>query len=207
MKGGKIMFLKKSRPLAVILIALLVAIVGVTGCGKTNLKTQANISSTPNNTNAVASSSSESNTPTPNSTPAQATNKITLYFPTPDASGLVPLERSVTVSNGEIIKAMFSELSNPPAGLERSLPQGTQLLSATVKDGVATLDLSKEFKSNFAGGGTGEQMILYSIVNTLTTLPNVQSVQFLLNGEKKIAILGEIDTSTPLKRDESLIQK
>lgn len=197
----------KSRPLALILIVLLIAIVGITGCGTSNLKTQSTTASTTqDNSNSVANSSSASSTPSPNTTAPQATN-VTLYFPTSDATGLVAVERSVNVTNGEIIKAMFTELKNAPAGLEPSLPKGTELLSASVKDGVATLDLSKEFKSNFEGGGTGEQMILYSIVNTLTTLPNVQSVQLLLNGEKKVAILGEMDTSVPLTRDESLISK
>ncbi|AHF07830.1 GerMN domain-containing protein [Desulfitobacterium metallireducens] len=200
------MFLRKTRPLALILIVVLVMMLGVTGCGTSNLQTQATATPTPNETNAVANSSSANNTPTPNSTTAQAT-PVTLYFPTPDASGLVAVEKTVNVSNGEVIKAMFNEFNNPPTGLERVLPKGTELLDASIKDGVATLNLSKEFKSNFEGGGTGEQMILYSIVNSLTTLPNVQSVQFLLNGEKTIAILGEMDTSGPLKRDESLITK
>lgn len=200
------MLLKKTRPLALILIAVFVVIIGLTGCGTSNLQTQATATSTPNDSNDDANSSSENNISTSNSTTPQAT-PVTLYFPTPAASGLVAVERTVDVSNGEVVKAMFNELNNPPAGLEEVLPQGTALLSATIKDGVATLNLSKEFRSNFKGGGTGEQMILYGIVNTLTTLPDVQSVQFLLNGEKTIAILGELDTSTPLTRDESLITK
>lgn len=198
------MSLKKSRPLTLLLIVLL-TVLGIAGCGTSNLKTQSNISSQNEATNP-ANSSSESNTPASNTAAPQATS-VTLYFPTADASGLVAVERSINVSNGEIIKAMFTELKNPPAGLEPALPKGTELLQSSVKDGIATLDLSKEFKSNFSGGGTGEQMILYSIVDTLTTLPNVQRVEFLLDGEKKIAILGELDTSTPLTRDESIIRK
>ena len=50
-------------------------------------------------------------------------------------------------------------------------------------------------------------MVLYSIVNTLTAQTNIQSVVFLLEGEKTVAILGELDTTTPIKRDESLILK
>ncbi|HVJ50252.1 GerMN domain-containing protein [Desulfitobacterium sp.] len=198
------MHLKKIRPLALILITILVTILGVTGCGSSNMKTQANVSATPNDTSVAANSSSS---PSSNNAPTTQAVKMTLYFPKSDASGLMAVERTINVDNKEIIKAMFNELNNPPSGLERPLPKGTELLSATVKDGVATLDLSKQFRSSFTGGGTGEQLILYSIVNSLTTLPNVQSVQFLLNGENSIAILGETDTSTPLKRDESLIQK
>jgi germination protein M len=151
----------------------------------------------------AAPSSSES---TPNSSAPQ-TIKITLYFPNADASGLVPVERTVQVSNQEVIKAMFNELSSPPSGLEKPLPKGTILRSATVKDGVATLDLSSEFQKNFGGGSSAEMMTMYSIVNTITTLSNVQSVQFLLEGKKLDGILGNLDTSSPLTRNDSLIRK
>lgn len=201
------MFLRKSRPLALILIVVLLVMIGLTGCATGNAKTQANTavtSVTPGDPSSTANSSS-GNSANLDSTSTQV--KATLYFPTPDASGLVAVERNVTVSKGEVLKAMFDALNNPPYGLEQVLPKGTELLSASVQDGVATLNLSKQFKSSFGGGATGEQMILYSIVNTLTTLPNVQSVQFLLDGKNTITILGEMDTSTPLKRNESLIQK
>ncbi|MEA4902491.1 GerMN domain-containing protein [Desulfitobacterium sp.] len=196
--------LKKSRPLAIILITLLIMMVGITGCGTSNLKTQSDKTTQQENTD-VNENPSSGNTSTPSDT-AQATN-VTLYFPTSDASGLAPVQRSLKVNNGEIIPAIFDEFRNPPNGLEQVLPSGTKLLSSSVKNGVATINLSKEFKSNFKGGGTGELMTLYSIVNTLTALPNIQSVEFLLNGEKTIAILGEVDTSSPLTRDESLIKK
>ena len=112
------------------------------------------------------------------------------------------------MKNKEIIKAMFKELETPPSGLEKPLPKGTTLLSATVSaDGVANLDLSSEFQKNFGGGSASEQMTMYSIVNTLTTLPNVKSVQFLLNGKKEDGILESLETSKPLKRNESLIIK
>jgi len=165
-------------------------------------------------------SSENATTPTPAATPAPATPtastlpdttphsvKLTLYFPNSDASGLVPTDRTVTVADQEVIKAMFTELATPPTGMEKPLPKGTVLKSASVKDGVATIDLSTEFKKNFTGGSAGEEMTLYSIVNTLTTLSNVQSVQFLLEGKKLDGILGQLDTSTPLKKNVSLILK
>jgi len=161
-------------------------------------------------------SSDNTTTPAPATTPPAVSNlpdttphsiKLTLYFPNSNASGLIPTDRTVVVTDQEVIKAMFTELATPPTGMEKPLPKGTILNSASVKDGVATIDLSSEFKKNFGGGSAGEQMTIYSIVNTLTTLTNVQSVQFLLDGKKLDGILGELDTSTPLKRNDSLILK
>ena len=139
----------------------------------------------------------------PDTTPHSV--KLTLYFPNSDASGLISTNRTVIVSDQEVIKAMFIELSTPPSGMQKPLPKGTTLKSASVKDGVATIDLSPEFQKNFGGGSAGEQMTMYSIVNTLTTLPNVHSVQFLLDGKKLDGILGNLDTSLPLTRNDSLI--
>ena len=102
---------------------------------------------------------------------------------------------------------MFEALSSPPSGFSQPLPSGTELKSAAVKDGVATIDLSSGFQKNFQGGSTAELMTIYSIVDTLTTLPDVQSVQFLLEGKKLDGILGSLDTSVPLKSDPGLISK
>ncbi|AFM01855.1 MULTISPECIES: GerMN domain-containing protein [Desulfitobacterium] len=138
------------------------------------------------------------------------TVEVTMYFPTSDATGLVPTDRTVNVakkSSEEVIAEMFKEFANPPSGLVAPLPKETKLLDVKIKDGVATINLSNSFRENFEGGATGEQMVLYSIVNSLTTLKDVDSVEFLLEGELKAAILGGLDTSTPVTANESLILK
>jgi len=140
--------------------------------------------------------------------PEPETVEVTIYFPTPDAGGMKAEVRSIAASEQnieEIIYGIFAEFAKPPAGLVAPLPQNTQLLDVKVKDGVATLNLSQAFHDNFSGGATGEQMVLYSIVNTLTALEEVDAVEFLLEGELRAAILGGIDTSTPVTANESLI--
>lgn len=155
---------------------------------------------------------SDTSTPAPPAAePPQTVSQsveLTLYFPNSEATGLIPTKRTVQVKDQEVIKAMFIELANPPSGFEKPLPSGTKLLDATVNSGgIATINLSAEFKKNFGGGSAGEQMTMYSIVNTLTTLPDIQSVQFLLEGKRYDGILGHLDTRDPIKRNESLITK
>lgn len=196
------MFKRSFNPLILTFIILLLVGLLLTGCTKS--QTVASAENPP--------ASSEGTTPNqPTTTPPTSSQstphslKMTLYFPNSDATGLVATERTVTLNDDEVIKAMFKELLSPPSGLEKPLPQGTKLLSASVStDGVATIDLSKEFQQNFRGGSAGEQMTIYSIVNTLTTLSNVHSVQFLLNGKKLDGILGNLATDTPLKPNNSL---
>jgi len=191
------------KTLVLAVVSLLLAGAFLTGCN--SAKTQAVKS---NNSTAPAPATAPTTLAVsnlPNTTPHSV--KLTLYFPNSDGSGLVSTDRSVVVADQEVIKAMFTELATPPTGTEKPLPKGTALKSASVKDGVATIDLSTEFQKNFGGGSAGEQMTIYSIVNTITTLSNVQSVQFLLDGKKQDGILGQLDTSVPIKRNDSLILK
>ncbi|MDP4126985.1 MAG: GerMN domain-containing protein [Bacillota bacterium] len=200
------MFKHSFKILLLTLVTLLLAGIFLTGCAKTQAVKP---------TDSTPASKIESSAPAQpvaaNPTPSQPTPhsiKLTLYFPNSDATGLVATDRTVTLNDEEIIKAMFKELTTPPSGLEKPLPQGTTLLSASVStDGVATISLSKEFQKNFKGGSAGEQMTIYSIVNTLTTLSNVHGVQFLLEGKKLDGILGNLATDTPLKRNERIIVK
>lgn len=148
--------------------------------------------------------------PEPNQPAAKETVDVTIYFPTSDATGLVPTQRTVEVTektSEAVIQEIFKEFSNPPSGLVAPLPKNTELLEVKIKDGVATINLSNSFRENFEGGATGEQMVLYSIVNSLANLDDVNSVEFLLEGELKAAILGGLDTSTPVSANESLIAK
>ncbi|MDR3543204.1 MAG: GerMN domain-containing protein [Desulfosporosinus sp.] len=185
------------------IVSLLLVASFLTGCN--TAKTQAVKSSDNTPTPGATTPPSPTVSNLPETTPHSV--KLTLYFPNSDASGLIPIERKVVVADQEVIKAMFVELATPPPGMQKPLPQGTTLLSASVKDDVATIDLSTEFRKNFGGGSAGEQMTMYSIVNTLTTLPDVHSVQFLLAGKKLDGILGSLDSSVPLQRNDSLIVK
>ncbi|WP_459927802.1 GerMN domain-containing protein [Desulfosporosinus burensis] len=193
---------KRSLILLILSICLLLTGAFLIGCNSTRTQTI----KSPDNTTTTTPA------PTPPVvTPSESTQqslKLTLYYPNLQATGLIAANRTVEVTNREVIKAIFKELAVPPSGLEKPLPEGTILLNASIStDGIAAIDLSQEFQKNFGGGSAGEQMTLYSIVNTLTTLPNIHSVQFLIDGQKHPGILGHIDTSEPIKRNESFILK
>ncbi len=178
----------------------------ISGCGLAQTKgTTPTNKPTTDSTLPVGEATTEGKT-APDTKPVPAV-KLTLYFPDKDASWLLPVKRSASVPEKEVIKTIFKELASPPPDIPKPLPEGTSLLGATVKDGIATLDLSKEFQKNFSGGTSAEQITLFSIVNSLTTLSNIQSVQFLLEGQKQDAMLGHMDTSVPIKRNETIIKK
>jgi len=68
---------------------------------------------------------------------------------------------------------------NLPAGFSAVLPEGTTF-SLDIKEGVATVDFSKEFKQYEA---KDETKILDAITWALTEFPTVQKVKLQINGE------------------------
>ena len=80
------------------------------------------------------------------------------------------------------------------------MSDGTRLLGASVRNGVATLNFSSEFEFNRYGieGLRGQ---LQQIVYTATAFQTVESVQFLIDGEKKEYLGSEgVWIGTPLRR-------
>jgi germination protein M len=68
-----------------------------------------------------------------------------------------------------------------PNGFRAVLPEDTSLSVDIAKDGVATVNFSKEFKNYQAAD---EQKILQSITWTLTQFNNVKSVKLKMNGQE-----------------------
>ena len=132
---------------------------------------------------------------------------IKVYYPDDNGMKLVAETRTVeTTQDGKYKAAMESLLSGTKAkGVVTIIPKKTKLKSVAVKDGIATVDFSEDLVKNFAGGSTGEEMLVGSIVNTLTEFPEVKSVQILLEGKKIDSLAGHLDTSKPLKRMTELL--
>lgn len=133
---------------------------------------------------------------------------LTLYFPNLRADSVVPRERQIETEKGALLeKVIFEELQKGPEGDGKNsvIPEGTKILSVETKDGICYLNLSSEFVDNNPGGTAFEAVLINSIVNSLTELPHVQKVQFLINGEKR-----EVYTHTvfdmPFERNESFIR-
>lgn len=66
-----------------------------------------------------------------------------------------------------------------PEGFSALLPEGTKVLGMTIKDGVATVDFSPEFKNYEA---KDEQKIIDAITFALTSFEAVKEVKIWING-------------------------
>lgn len=79
--------------------------------------------------------------------------------------------------------------SEMAAGFSSDIPAGTSFLGLTIKEGVATIDLSSAYAS---GGGSLTMFLrLAQVVYTLTQFPTITSVVFSLDGKPVTVFSGE----------------
>ncbi len=124
-----------------------------------------------------------------------------------DSEGtLAIVERAIPKSDSPMMAALNAVIagtteSEAAAGCQSLIPEGTELLGATVQDGVAILDFNDAFEfNNFGFQGTLLQLM--QIVYTATAFPTVNSVQILINGEKREYLGSEgVFIGVPLTRE------
>lgn len=98
-----------------------------------------------------------------------------------------------------VVRQLFHEPENEEN--RPALPHGTRLYWSRMDDGVCTINLSEEFLSNAPTTHLAARAAVFSIVNTLTELPNLECVQFLCAGQG-IENYAGLDLSNPLYREE-----
>jgi hypothetical protein len=173
------------RTLAASLAALVVAL-GLAACGSD----EDGAAPSPGDTApppATETSPAETSEP-----PAEPPLELLLYFTRGEHLGVgsVLVEPTPRVGTAalEALLAGPDEVERA-AGLGTVIPEGTRLLGLVVEDGVATVDLSREFES---GGGSLSMLLrVASVVYTLTQFPTVEEVRFELDGRPVEAIGGE----------------
>ncbi len=113
------------------------------------------------------------------------TGNVVLYFANEDGSALKPYRKSVEMSNNMSLgRVVIEALIEGPKreGYSPTITEGTTIKNIAAKDGICYLDLSDEFYN--MDNPLKNDIIVYSIVNSLVELPTVSKVQFLKDGEK-----------------------
>jgi len=115
-------------------------------------------------------------------------------------------EARIVSSENKYVDALYELMKLPiDSSLYRLVPDSTKINSIVVENGLAKIDLSKEFIEDKITSDTEDNLLIYSIVNTLTEFPEVNSVSFYIDGEK-LDTLGELDISEPIFRRSDLIK-
>ena len=116
---------------------------------------------------------------------------VSLYFYNENTQSLTSEGRLIDVK--ELIDTPYEKLMElliqgpQNDNLVTTIPEGTKVNKAEVKGDILYLDLSKEFIENHSGGEEEESKTIYSIVNTMTNLTEVDAVKILIDGEENKA--------------------
>ena len=116
---------------------------------------------------------------------------VSLYFYNESTQNLTPEGRLIDVKElvGDPYRKLMDLLIEGPqnTSLSKTIPEGTRINKAELKGEILYLDLSKEFIENHEGGEQKESATIYSIVNTMTNLTEVNAVKILIEGEENKA--------------------
>lgn len=136
-----------------------------------------------------------------------ATRNTKLYFLKVAANGttsIMEVTRVMAKSDSPLTDALNAVISGPnskesAAGCQSYISSGTKLLSASVKNGIATLNFNENLAYN-SFGIAGLNAELEQIVYTATAFSTVDSVQILVEGKLTDYLSEGVWIGTPLKR-------
>lgn len=112
---------------------------------------------------------------------------ITLYFLNPDTYTISPEARQIDAKQllDNPYEILINLLIEGPKNekLLKLIPENTKLNSAKIENNILYIDFSEEFIKEQNLGKQQEELILQSIVNTVTELTEINKVAILINGE------------------------
>lgn len=140
--------------------------------------------------------------------PAIREAEVTLYFSDSDAQYLIPESRRIREIEDSAKQAVVELIKGPNNNnLYPTVPPTTKVNTLFISNGIAYIDLSSEVITEHSGGSTGELLTVYSIVFTLTSFPEIDKVQILVDGHSGETLVGHMDISIPLERDENWLRR
>ena len=101
-------------------------------------------------------------------------------------------------------KVVLEQLIKGPANDETfpTINPDTKIVSVTVKDGVCYINFDSAFET--AINNVTTDVTIYSIVNSLSELSNINKVQFSIEGDGDSRFRDKYDLSTVFERNLSL---
>lgn len=141
---------------------------------------------------------------------------VRLYFANADNTKLKLEIRYINLKDGKkntssLASMIINELIKGPSNetaYKRTIPAKAKLRSpVSISGKVATVDMSKEFKTKHPGGKDAEKMTIYSIVNSLTELEEIEKVKFTIEGKSQKEFMGNFKFDALFPRSTQLISK
>ena len=138
-----------------------------------------------------------------------STVTLRLYFANEEGSGLVAVNRELAhnadVSNVPMEKLVVEQLISGPVNGETwpTISPDTKLVNITVRDNICYLTFDSAILT--AVNNVTTDVTIYSIVNSLVELSNINKVQISIDGNKDGTFRDKYEASTVFERNLSLV--
>ena len=140
---------------------------------------------------------------------------VVLYFGDEAKTKLIKEIRYVDIKEAKkgaetLASIMVKELiAGPKAkGLTAVIPEGASLRApVTIEGRVATVDFTKEFVDNHPGGKELAELTVYSIVNSLTELKDIERVKIAINGKNTKNFKDKVTLDSDFPRNDAIVNK
>ena len=134
---------------------------------------------------------------------------LRVYFADENNEKLIPVIYRFTIdnSNSSLEEYILSKLiEGPEKGIANpTLTKGVKVISVATTEYICYVNFDSSFLEQ--NQTVSDELMIYSIVNSLCELPYVNGVQILVDGESEITLHKTMDLSQILRRKTDLIAK
>ncbi len=133
---------------------------------------------------------------------------LVLYYANEEGTGLVKTTEALAYnSNISMEKLVCEQIIAGPLvyGAYPVTDPGVKILAVSTKDGICYVNLNKDFLE--IKGVVSDEVILYAFVNSLTELPNINKVQFMIDSETEISFGDHSYLNEPYERNLELVEE
>lgn len=133
---------------------------------------------------------------------------VKLYYANKDGDALIEYTTDINNTSTESIEELvINQLISGPTkeGMYSTIPEGTVLLNVSKTDGICTVDFNKDFLKKMTN--VDEEISIYSIVNSLVELPDINKVQFTINSKSVKTYWEDVPLNGTFESNLNLIDK
>lgn len=129
-------------------------------------------------------------------------NTLLLYFASKDGDELVEVERTVLNDSSIAMEKLVMKLliEGPQNDETRAvIPDTVSVLDISIRSGTCYVNLDSNFLTDTMD--LPPEIIIYSIVNSLSELTDVNQVQIMVNGSSDVKFMDSISLAEPFTKD------
>lgn len=133
---------------------------------------------------------------------------VKIYYSNEEGDALVESNLLITYNGNRSIEQMIiQQLINGPIedNMIHTMPVGTELIKVTTKDNICYVDFNKKFLDKVPG--IEDEVVIYSVVNSLDELSTINKVQFTIDGATRATYGDKIPFDGLFERNLEIVEE